>query len=218
MANELLLGGAVILILFCLWLFAILRRAFDQARAKGGVFTRREIERGLRRLGQLAKQQGVEVKLQVFGGGAMLLAFNARPTTKDFDVIIKDDRDLVLRLAEQVALEFGWSKGWLNDDVAQTLFGSSDGKKVFSSSGITVEIPSLIQLLASKVTAFRGGNDQKDAELILRNVIQSQRGITLDALWQSVFGHVSNEDAQWARQNLIMVWKEVKGDAVDEDT
>ncbi|NJM39258.1 MAG: hypothetical protein HC853_00090 [Anaerolineae bacterium] len=218
MTDELFWIGVVIVTVLGLWLFVTVWRAFEQLRAKNGVFTRREIERGLRRLGQLAKQQGAEVKLQVFGGGAMLLAFNARPSTKDFDVVIKSDRDLVLNLAEQVALEFGWSKGWLNDEVTQTLFGSSDGKKVFSSSGITVEIPSLIQLLASKLTAFRGGQDQKDAEFILRAVIKSQRGLTLEALWQLIFGHVGNEDADWAHQNLIIIWKEVKGDAVDEDT
>ena len=68
------------------------------------------------------------------------------------------------------------------------------------------------------LSSNRFGKDQQDAQVLLREVVKSQQGLTQESLWRLVHGHVSNEDAGWAKQNLIIVWKEVYGDAGDENS
>lgn len=52
------------------------------------IFTRDEIQLGLRRLGELAQKQGLLIRLALVGGAAMVLGFDARQSTKDVDVVI----------------------------------------------------------------------------------------------------------------------------------
>jgi hypothetical protein len=51
-------------------------------------FTRQEIEEGLRRLGELAQAKGLQIELTLVGGAVMVLQFNARPSTRDVDVVV----------------------------------------------------------------------------------------------------------------------------------
>jgi hypothetical protein len=46
-------------------------------------FTRAEILEGLQRLGELAQEQGIIVQLTLMGGAVMVLAFEARLSTRD---------------------------------------------------------------------------------------------------------------------------------------
>jgi len=59
--------------------------------------TKQEIIQALKHLGQLAESIGEKIELVTVGGALMLLAYDARPTTKDIDVLITmpDDRTLV---------------------------------------------------------------------------------------------------------------------------
>jgi hypothetical protein len=50
--------------------------------------TREEIIQALERLGELAHQQGYSIELLLMGGAAMVLMYNARPSTRDVDVHI----------------------------------------------------------------------------------------------------------------------------------
>jgi len=47
-----------------------------------------EIIQALKRLGQLAESYDEQIELVTIGGALMLLAYDARPTTKDIDVLI----------------------------------------------------------------------------------------------------------------------------------
>ena len=51
-------------------------------------FSRQEIQDGLQRLGELAQAQGLHVRLALVGGAAMVLAYEARQSTRDVDVVI----------------------------------------------------------------------------------------------------------------------------------
>ena len=53
-----------------------------------------------------------------YGGGAMMLAYSARESTKDLDVTAKPS-DSALRLAGVVAQRLGLNEGWLNSDVSR---------------------------------------------------------------------------------------------------
>ena len=78
-----------------------------------------DIERALRRLGELARERGTHVKLVAAGGAVMVLRYGARLSTKDVDaVFVEPERAALVReLAATVAEELGWEADWLNDGV-----------------------------------------------------------------------------------------------------
>lgn len=47
--------------------------------------TRNRLKQALRRLGELADAEGVTLELCVYGGSAMMLAYNTRQATKDVE-------------------------------------------------------------------------------------------------------------------------------------
>lgn len=65
---------------------------------------RDEILRALRRLGELAREKKIELELSIYGGCAMMLAFDRRAITRDVDAIFHP-RDTVAPLIAQVAEE-----------------------------------------------------------------------------------------------------------------
>ena len=73
-----------------------------------GTLSKREIDAGLRRLGELAVARGIELDLVVVGGAAMVLGFSAREATKDVDVVIRAPAAAIVRqLAGDLADELG---------------------------------------------------------------------------------------------------------------
>lgn len=47
------------------------------------VFSREEIQDGLKRLGELAQTQGFNIRLTLVGGAVMVLGYQARQSTRD---------------------------------------------------------------------------------------------------------------------------------------
>ena len=68
----------------------------------------------LSRLAELLRERGVEGEVCLLEGTVMVLAFSARPSTKDVDAIF-EPASLVRRLARDVAEERGLPDDWLND-------------------------------------------------------------------------------------------------------
>jgi len=52
------------------------------------MITKEEALVALRRLGELAARAGETADLLLLGGGAMVLRYGARPSTKDLDVVV----------------------------------------------------------------------------------------------------------------------------------
>jgi hypothetical protein len=78
--------------------------------------TRERVIDALTLLGQKAADSDVELEMCIYGGSAMMLAYNSRASTKDVDAILKPS-DVSLRLAKEVADQLGLHESWLNDDV-----------------------------------------------------------------------------------------------------
>ena len=78
------------------------------------VLDRDTILRALRRLGELLRERDVQVEMCLLGGTVMLLAFRARPSTRDVDAIF-EPASLVRELSRQVATELDLPTDWLND-------------------------------------------------------------------------------------------------------
>ncbi|TAH49198.1 MAG: hypothetical protein EYC68_18900 [Chloroflexota bacterium] len=134
--------------------------------------SRTEIESALRRLGELAKQEQEQIQLVVVGGAVMLLVYQARLTTRDVDAVILSPRSTatVRKWVKQVAHELDLPEEWLNDGAKGYLIGLSQGPTVFSAPGIEARAPSLAQLLAMKLSAWRDETDIDDARRLLQEI------------------------------------------------
>ena len=80
-----------------------------------------------------------------------------------------------------MALELNWPLDWLNDGAKSYLIGMSHGQTIYSSARIVVRQPSVAQLLAMKLSAWRDDVDIADAELLLSKMNGSQ-----NAIWQKI--------------------------------
>jgi len=116
---------------------------------------RAELTDALKRLGELAQSEGIEVDLLVVGGGAMVLGFDARPSTRDLDAVIlmPRDRSKIWGLTETVAQERGWPKDWLNEGAKGFLVGLDTTVTLLRFPGIAVRRPKAELLLAMKLCA-----------------------------------------------------------------
>ncbi len=174
--------------------------------------TRDDITSALERLGQLAAAQGLTVELTLMGGAVMVLAYQARLSTRDVDVVIMAPRGAesrVRQLAAQVADELGWPADWLNDAAKGYMVGISRGEVLVSVPGLTARAPSVAQLLAMKLSAWRDDVDIADARRLLQELAATDIG--REALWQNVEPYLMPGDeltAQYAFQDL---WEALYG-------
>lgn len=138
--------------------------------------TKAEIEAALLRLSELAAAEGVRLEMTLYGGALMLLAYDARETTKDIDAIIHPP-EVGRRLVAKVAQERGLHSEWLNDDVR--VFVSTRERKNeltlpnINRAGLHITRPTAKYLLAMKVLAARQPlpgypGDIGDIETLLR--------------------------------------------------
>lgn len=143
------------------------------------LLSKEEIEKALARLGELALDQSTPVELLLVGGAAMVLAYNARLSTHDVDAIILSPRqaEIVRSLAQQVAIEQDLPEEWLNDGAKGYLVGYSEGETIFTAPGIMVRLPSVAQLLAMKLSAWRDDVDIADARRLLVTMSGTQEEV-----------------------------------------
>jgi hypothetical protein len=105
------------------------------------VLDQETIERALARLAGLLRERQTEGELCLLGGTVMVLAFKARPATKDVDAIF-EPTTAIREAAERVQQELDLPADWLND-----------GAKGFLSRNHLVEIGDLPQYDGLRVTA-----------------------------------------------------------------
>lgn len=173
-------------------------------------FSREEIETGLKRLGELAQAKGLHIQLTLVGGAVMVLRFDARPSTRDVDAVILLPREarLVRELAKQVAEEQDWNEDWLNDGAKGYLVGISEGPLLFQAPGIEARAPSMEQLLAMKLSAWRDDVDIADARRLLQEV---GRGRKQDEVWQSLEPFLVKGDELTAQYAFWDLWESLYG-------
>ena len=120
--------------------------------------TRERILAAFALMGRYAAAEGVQLEIGLYGGTAMMLAFDARETTKDVDAIVRP-ADIGQRLAERVGREFELPADWLNASVRQFVSEKDrDGLIPLNTpklEGIVLRRPSASYLLAMKAFACR---------------------------------------------------------------
>jgi hypothetical protein len=112
----------------------------------------------------------VVAELYVVGGAVMTLAFNARPATNDVDAVFVP-KEIVRRLAREVAREAGVDEAWLNDAVKGFLSDRGAFSMWLELGHLKVFIPVPEYLLAMKCVSFRLGpefHDEDDVRYLLR--------------------------------------------------
>lgn len=172
------------------------------------ILTKQEITRALERLGKLAQGQGQSIELLLMGGAAMVLMYDARPSTRDVDVLILSPQQasIVRKLAGQVAQEYNLPQDWLNDGAKGYLVGISQGTLVFSAPGIIVKSPAIAQLLAMKLSAWRDDVDIEDARRLLQTLTGDR-----EQIWAAVEPYLVPGAELKAHYAFLDLWETTYG-------
>ena len=143
--------------------------------------TRARLIEGLNLLGELAEQEQVTLELCIYGGSAMMLAYSARETTKDINVIAKP-AEVAFRLARLVAERLHLHESWMNNDVRRFIaeegtFAPLEIQELEAAAKRRLKItrPSAGYLLAMKCLANRSAlpgypGDSADIRFLIRKM------------------------------------------------
>jgi hypothetical protein len=129
----------------------------------------------LRRLGELAGEEGLILECCIYGGALMMLAYDARANTRDVDAVVRP-REPALRLVEKVALEMELPENWMNDQVRTFLAPSEDVRDLpIQVPGLHLTAPTAGYLLAMKALACRTSlpgykGDVEDLRFLIRKM------------------------------------------------
>lgn len=136
----------------------------------GPLLDRERIEQAFRLLGDKLAARGVVADVYVFGGAAMVLAYDAQRATRDIDAIFQP-HGMVLDEARHVADALGLPPWWLNEQASIYVSGKIDpGKRnVFDHPGLRVAAASPEHMLAMKVLSGRP-RDAEDIRLLLQHL------------------------------------------------
>ena len=150
------------------------------------MLSRDTILEALTRLSAELQQRGVMGELSVVGGTAMVLAFNARSSTKDVDAIFEPSaaiRDAAATVADSLHL----SADWLNDAAKGFLSPSGDFAvlETVELPNLRVQAPTPEYMLAMKVLAARTGvgeerGDARDIMFLIRLLSLTEASAVMD--------------------------------------
>lgn len=129
----------------------------------------------LSRLGELADAEGIQLECCIYGGVLMMLAYDARISTKDVDAVIRPG-ETGLKLAERVGREMGLPENWLNDQVKLFLAPREELRELpLDMKGVHVTSPTAGYLLSMKALACRSAlpgyeGDIEDLRFLIRKM------------------------------------------------
>lgn len=144
------------------------------------LFDTTELRRAFADLAEKLQRRNVVGHVHVFGGAAMLLAYNPdRTATRDIDAVFTPDGPLVDAVRE-IAVENGWPTTWLNNQAAMYAARQpGEGTRVFDDPYLQVVATPPEHLLAMKVLAARAVRDTDDLRFLINHL-----GITVaDEVW-----------------------------------
>lgn len=147
-----------------------------------------EIITALGKLNDLLEKKQVIGELCLFGGAAMVLAFDARESTRDVDAIFVPKKEF-LDAAKSVSEEMGYDEHWLNDGVKGFVSEkgdvTSDGLPVFSHLRLvrpTTEYLLAMKCLASRLGGYDGAGDRGDIKKLCQELKVSSVSQVLDII------------------------------------
>jgi len=135
------------------------------------------ITRALGRLAQLLKERGAQGEICLLGGTVMVLAFKARPATRDVDAIFHP-APLIRELAQEIGKEHDLPENWLNDAAKGYISAThtTTERDLPQFDNLRIVAPTAEYLLAMKCMASRiaseGGqrSDVADIEVLIKHL------------------------------------------------
>ncbi len=141
--------------------------------------TKAEIESGLSRLDELARAEHRTVEIAIYGGAAIMLAWDMRAVTNDVDAIIMDARnnDFVWQAVKQIARENRWHEDWFNDAIKGYIMGFCHMEELpffpdNEEGGLRLYVPNPEYFLAMKCMAMRLGQEGKQDGEDVKNILR----------------------------------------------
>lgn len=160
-------------------------------RSTGSALTREAILRALGALSDALGRQGVTGELCLFGGTVMVLAFNARLSTKDVDALFQPSqaiRDVARCIAEEQQLPADWLNDGVKGYVSSRHETTPGNLPQFPHLRLAMPVPEY--LLAMKCMAARLGGatdeptDIPDIVFLVRHLQLKSAGDVLDLVGQ----------------------------------
>jgi len=126
--------------------------------------SKKQILRYLEELSAELEKQNLKGEILLFGGAAMVLAFNARTSTKDVDAIFRPKKE-IYAISEKIARKHHLPAGWLNDSVKGFITSDSFKQNLFiRHKNLAVYTPEPQYLLAMKCMSMRIGLESSDID------------------------------------------------------
>lgn len=119
-------------------------------------FDAQQITKALQAMSDDLSQKGIKGEICIFGGTAMVLAYNARLSTKDVDAIFQPSqaiRDSAMTVTENLDLPADWINDGVKGFVSARHETTSGNLPQFSNLRLTMPVPEY--LLAMKCIAAR---------------------------------------------------------------
>jgi hypothetical protein len=133
--------------------------------------TQEEILRALQALNDELVRQGVRGEVGIVGGAAMVLAFNARESTRDVDAVFEPSSKVRVA-AERVAESLKLPADWLNDAAKGYMPADTQPRTILLDlPGLAVWTPPPQYLLAMKAIAARfDSHDAADLRTLIQHM------------------------------------------------
>lgn len=124
----------------------------------------KEILKYLKELSNKLGEKNLKGEILLFGGAAMVLAFNARPSTKDVDAIFHPKKE-IYEISKEIARKYKLPEEWLNDSVKGFIKNTTFKQNFFIRfDNLSVFLPEPQYLLAMKCIAMRIGVESSDID------------------------------------------------------
>ena len=175
------------------------------------MLTRKDILEALDCLTDEIVPRKPRTEILMVGGGALVLLYNIRSSTKDLDVLIisTEQKAEVLRAAKRVAEALSLPEDWLNEAAKGWIHHVASGKVVYKSSSLIVRASTPEQLLAMKLMALRDDQDIKDAKFLLP-IVKGSRG-TRNQVWDKIVTYVIPSRETKVSYALDDLWEQLYG-------
>jgi hypothetical protein len=155
-------------------------------RSQPTALSRDDILAGLTKLDERLENAGVTGEICLFGGTVMVLAFNARLSTRDVDAIF-EPAALIRELSARIAEELGWPSDWLNDGVK----GFQSAKAEVTSADLpqfphlrifrpTSEYLLAMKCMAARALSLESAGDGRDIATLIRHLGLTSSNEVLD--------------------------------------
>jgi hypothetical protein len=131
------------------------------------LFTRAEVEEGLRALVEELVASGVTSTIHVVGGSAIMLHVEREDLTNDVDALYSSTADIQAAI-RRVGETKRWTDTWLNDAATTWVshYDTDDDWEIrFTRGDVLIRVAQPLLLLAMKLLAGRGQRDAMDIDL-----------------------------------------------------